>query len=208
MDDYDIISLIGEGSFGRVYKATQKSDDSNVAIKIIKKVTSLFFGDFLPCFHLLFPCRATVRPENWKIFGENVTSRDTSSIQTLWKCYDPSKRKQKSLWSLSSHKRICTNIWGRTESSQRSRRKCWRDISFPLCIICIPIEFCIEIWSRRIFCWETTCMRNSVISGWQETWRQGRMFWLLSRELHFIWHPNFWLRSRTITWLIFGRWAA
>lgn len=38
MNRYTVNSLIGEGSFGRVYKATRKDDIQTVAIKIISKV--------------------------------------------------------------------------------------------------------------------------------------------------------------------------
>lgn len=38
MNRYTVNSLIGEGSFGRVYKATRKDDVQTVAIKIISKV--------------------------------------------------------------------------------------------------------------------------------------------------------------------------
>uniref|UniRef100_A0A1A9X5F4 non-specific serine/threonine protein kinase n=1 Tax=Glossina brevipalpis TaxID=37001 RepID=A0A1A9X5F4_9MUSC len=37
MNRYTVNSLIGEGSFGRVYKATRKDDDQTVAIKVISK---------------------------------------------------------------------------------------------------------------------------------------------------------------------------
>lgn len=38
MNRFSVISLIGEGSFGRVYKANRKTDNEIVAIKIITKV--------------------------------------------------------------------------------------------------------------------------------------------------------------------------
>lgn len=38
MNRYTVSSLIGEGSFGRVYKATRKEDEQIVAIKVISKV--------------------------------------------------------------------------------------------------------------------------------------------------------------------------
>lgn len=37
MDKYDVIGLLGEGSFGRVYKAKQHSDGNFVALKVISK---------------------------------------------------------------------------------------------------------------------------------------------------------------------------
>ena len=42
MNRYTVSSLIGEGSFGRVYKATRKDDDQVVAIKVISKVRLVF----------------------------------------------------------------------------------------------------------------------------------------------------------------------
>lgn len=38
MDKYEVEGLLGEGSFGRVYKAKQTSDMKFVALKIISKV--------------------------------------------------------------------------------------------------------------------------------------------------------------------------
>lgn len=38
MDKYEVIGTLGEGSFGRVYKAKQVSDGSSVALKVISKV--------------------------------------------------------------------------------------------------------------------------------------------------------------------------
>jgi len=38
MDRFNVISLVGEGSFGRVYKAIEISSKSIVALKIISKV--------------------------------------------------------------------------------------------------------------------------------------------------------------------------
>jgi serine/threonine protein kinase len=38
MDKYEVIKLLGEGSFGRVYKAKIVSDGSFVALKVISKV--------------------------------------------------------------------------------------------------------------------------------------------------------------------------
>lgn len=41
MDRYKNFGRIGEGSFGKVYKATDKTTDSIVALKVIKTV--IFF---------------------------------------------------------------------------------------------------------------------------------------------------------------------
>lgn len=44
MDKYEVIKLLGEGSFGRVYKAKVVADSSFVALKVICKV--IFFNCF------------------------------------------------------------------------------------------------------------------------------------------------------------------
>jgi hypothetical protein len=38
MENYDVLGLVGEGSFGRVYKAKCLRTDEIVAFKIIRKV--------------------------------------------------------------------------------------------------------------------------------------------------------------------------
>lgn len=38
MDNYIVISFVGEGSFGRVFKAKHKDTDAVVALKVIRKV--------------------------------------------------------------------------------------------------------------------------------------------------------------------------
>lgn len=38
MEQFEIVCLVGEGSFGRVYKANNKSSGETVALKIIRKV--------------------------------------------------------------------------------------------------------------------------------------------------------------------------
>lgn len=40
MDKYKVIGLLGEGSFGRVYKAKKNSDGNFVAFKVISKVSN------------------------------------------------------------------------------------------------------------------------------------------------------------------------
>lgn len=40
MDKYAINNLVGEGSFGKVYKAIDKESKTTVALKIISKVSS------------------------------------------------------------------------------------------------------------------------------------------------------------------------
>lgn len=44
MDKYAISNLVGEGSFGKVYKAIDKQTKTTVALKIISKV-SISCGD-------------------------------------------------------------------------------------------------------------------------------------------------------------------
>lgn len=39
MDKYKVIGLLGEGSFGRVYKAKKNLDGKFVALKVISKVS-------------------------------------------------------------------------------------------------------------------------------------------------------------------------
>lgn len=41
MDKYSISNLVGEGSFGKVYKAIDKQNKTTVALKIISKVRLL-----------------------------------------------------------------------------------------------------------------------------------------------------------------------
>lgn len=48
MDSYIVISFIGEGSFGRVFKAKHKESDAIVALKVIRKVRGVC--KFLYCF--------------------------------------------------------------------------------------------------------------------------------------------------------------
>lgn len=42
MESYVVISFIGEGSFGRVFKAKHKETDAIVALKVIRKVCILY----------------------------------------------------------------------------------------------------------------------------------------------------------------------
>lgn len=42
MDKYEVIGLLGEGSFGRVYKAKQLQNGTFVALKVISKVKKLY----------------------------------------------------------------------------------------------------------------------------------------------------------------------
>lgn len=43
MENYSISHLVGEGSFGKVYKATEKSTKNTVALKILSKVIMVIF---------------------------------------------------------------------------------------------------------------------------------------------------------------------
>ena len=51
MQNYELLGLIGEGSFGRVYKAKFLKTGTNVAVKIIRKVcklnVALFYNFFV-----------------------------------------------------------------------------------------------------------------------------------------------------------------
>lgn len=38
MENYEILGMVGEGSFGRVYKAKRKENNETVAVKVIRKV--------------------------------------------------------------------------------------------------------------------------------------------------------------------------
>lgn len=42
MDSYVVLSFIGEGSFGRVFKAKHKKTSDVVALKVIRKVSFAF----------------------------------------------------------------------------------------------------------------------------------------------------------------------
>lgn len=43
MEGYKVICLVGEGSFGRVFKAKQRESKEVVALKIIRKVRLISF---------------------------------------------------------------------------------------------------------------------------------------------------------------------
>lgn len=52
MENYKISVLVGEGSFGKVYKATDRKTKDTVALKILSKVSddvkvSIYVPDFL-----------------------------------------------------------------------------------------------------------------------------------------------------------------
>jgi len=42
MENYEVIKLVGEGSFARVYKAKKKDTGAIVALKVIGKVIFLY----------------------------------------------------------------------------------------------------------------------------------------------------------------------
>lgn len=57
MDKYSDLSRIGEGSFGRVYKATEIATKKTVALKVITKVRlSIFLRLVITRFPLLRIC--------------------------------------------------------------------------------------------------------------------------------------------------------
>ena len=50
MDRYKVLDLIGEGSFGRVFRGVQRDTGANVALKLIPKVNQ---GGYLKSISLL-----------------------------------------------------------------------------------------------------------------------------------------------------------
>lgn len=42
LEKYETIEMIGNGSYGVVYKAKEKATGTNIAVKLIKKVCVLF----------------------------------------------------------------------------------------------------------------------------------------------------------------------
>lgn len=46
MEKYNIISFIGEGSFGRVFKVVNKETNGTFALKVIRKVSCVLFVYF------------------------------------------------------------------------------------------------------------------------------------------------------------------
>ena len=52
MDNFQIIKLIGKGTFGRVYKSLNKTDNKNYAIKKISVLKQSFIDNmFIHIFH-------------------------------------------------------------------------------------------------------------------------------------------------------------
>lgn len=58
MDKYSDLSRIGEGSFGRVYKATENATKKTVALKVITKVRAPFSLSVSPVVIFIFPFAA------------------------------------------------------------------------------------------------------------------------------------------------------
>lgn len=58
MDNYEVFCLLGEGCFGRVYKAKQLSDSQIVALKVISKVSIFFYPKQL-LLSLCFTCTSS-----------------------------------------------------------------------------------------------------------------------------------------------------
>lgn len=42
LDKYELIQLIGSGSYGKVYRAREKATNRNIAVKLINKVSLIF----------------------------------------------------------------------------------------------------------------------------------------------------------------------
>lgn len=84
MDKYNVISLLGEGSFGRVYKAKRISDSTVVALKVISKVHFHLFP-----FHIshLFGCRGAGRWKRSRACVESARSRSTCTIPISYRCW-------------------------------------------------------------------------------------------------------------------------
>lgn len=47
IENYKILNLIGEGSFGKVYRAQDKTAETIVALKILTKVESRHYKSYL-----------------------------------------------------------------------------------------------------------------------------------------------------------------
>lgn len=42
LEKYDLIEMIGNGSYGKVFRAKEKATGKSIAVKLIKKVSVLF----------------------------------------------------------------------------------------------------------------------------------------------------------------------
>lgn len=42
LEKYDLIEMIGNGSYGQVFKAKEKATEKSIAVKLIKKVSTSF----------------------------------------------------------------------------------------------------------------------------------------------------------------------
>ena len=90
MDKYNIEDLIGEGSFGRVFRATVKPTENVVAMKIISKVgQSAWNQNKLWSFVDFF--RQTATKKTWKHFKVNARSSGAFRTQTLFECLKRSR---------------------------------------------------------------------------------------------------------------------
>ena len=52
MDRYKVLDLIGEGSFGRVFRGVQRDTGANVALKLIPKVNQRGYLKSISLLHL------------------------------------------------------------------------------------------------------------------------------------------------------------
>lgn len=107
MERYLVSSLVGQGSFGCVYKAQRRIDDKVVAIKVISKVG---FSYNIPSkerqmqqvnTNELYNCSEVVPIVSLRICVANVTSRRASSIPMSLKWLSRSNPNSICLWSRS-----------------------------------------------------------------------------------------------------------
>lgn len=76
MDKYDMIEMIGSGSYGIVYRAKEKATNRNIAMKLIKKVSFQICKKIILQVYNFFFCRHRIPPnakkKTRKDFSKNV----------------------------------------------------------------------------------------------------------------------------------------